>query len=270
MGARNRQLDGDAVQREARAAGGQLGVGVERHERDPRGREREQPRPVPDDGGAVGEREERAERLVDVALRGVRRVVVELGVREHGDSGRQPEQRPVGLVGLHDEPLPRAPAGIGAGRAHRAADEVAGVHVAAAQRVHEHARGRRLAVRAGDGDRRAQACQLAEQLGPVQLAQAAVARRGPFRVLRRDRRGDDELRAVGHVGGVVAGGRFDPDRAKRAGVGRAGGAVRARDGGAQRMRHEREPAHARAADAHEVQPPAGPFGAHGVQRRRRS
>ena len=81
---------------------------------------------------------------------------------------------------------------------------------AAAQRVDEHARRRRLAVRAGDGDRRAQPGELAEQLGAVQLAQAALARRGALGVVGRDRGGDDELGAVGHVGGVVAGDRLDP------------------------------------------------------------
>ena len=130
-------------------------------------------------------------------------------------AGRELEQRAVGLVGLDDEPLPRAPAGVRAGRAHGAADEVARVHPAAAQRVDEHARRRRLAVRAGDGDRRAQARQLAEQLGAVQLAQAALAGRGALGVLGRDRRRDDDLGAVGHVRGVVADGRLDPRRAQR-------------------------------------------------------
>ena len=51
--------------------------------------------------------------------------MVELGVGEHGDLRRQREQRAVGLVGLDHEPLARAPAGVGAGRAHGAADEVA-------------------------------------------------------------------------------------------------------------------------------------------------
>ena len=62
------------------------------------------------------------------------------------------------------------------GRADGAADEVAGVHPAAAQRVDEHARRRRLAVRAGDGDRRAQPGELAEQVRAVQLARRARGR----------------------------------------------------------------------------------------------
>ena len=111
--------------------------------------------------------------------RGVGRVVVELGVGEHGDPRRELEQRAVGLVGLHDEPLPRPPAGVGARRAHLAADQVARVHPAAAQRVHDHARRRRLAVRAGDGDRRLEAGELAEQVGAVQLAAALAPPRAP-------------------------------------------------------------------------------------------
>ncbi len=51
-------------------------------------------------------REELAERLVHVEPRAVGAVVVELGVREHGDVGMQLQQRAVGLVGLDDDPLP--------------------------------------------------------------------------------------------------------------------------------------------------------------------
>ena len=231
----------------------------------PVGRQREQLRAVPDHRRAVGEREERPERLVDVALGRVGRVVVELGVGQDGDPGRELEQRAVGLVGLDDQPLPRAPAGVGPRRADGAADEVARVHPAAAQRVHEHARRRRLAVRAGDRDRRAQPGELAEQVGAVQLAQAALARSGALGVVGRDRAGDHDLGAVGHVGAVVADRRLDADRAQRAGVGGAGGAVRARDARSERVGDEREPAHPGAADPDEVQLASSPLGAHGGQ-----
>ena len=70
---------------------------------------------------------------------------------------------------------PVSPAGVGARAADLAADQVARVRPGAAQRVHEHARGRRLAVGAGDRDRRLQARDLAEQVGAVQLAAPARA-----------------------------------------------------------------------------------------------
>ena len=101
-------------------------------------------------------------------------------------SGSSSQQRAVGLVGLDDEPLPRAPAGVRARRAQLAADEVAGVH----RRSRSSAwatieRGRRLAVRAGDGDR-------APQRGEL----ARAARRGAARAARaRGRRALGVVRA---------------------------------------------------------------------------
>ena len=56
------------------------------------------------------------------------------------------------------------------GRAQLAADDVGGVEAGAAQRVHGHRRGRRLAVGAGDGQAAAQRGDLGEQVGPVKLA----------------------------------------------------------------------------------------------------
>ena len=104
--------------------------------------------------------------------------------------GRELEQAAVGLVGLDHEPLPRPPAGVGAGAADLAADQVARVRPGAAQRVHEHARRRRLAVGAGDRDRRLQARELAEQVGAVQLG-----RRRALGVVGRDRARVDDLGA---------------------------------------------------------------------------
>ncbi len=243
---------------EARAALPQLRRrDVERRQRGVAG-EREQLGPVPDDG-LLGQRQERAEGVVDVAARAVGRVVVELGVREHGDPRRELQQRAVGLVGLDHEPLPLPPAGVGAGRADLAADQVARVHPAAAQGVHDHARGRRLAVGAADRDRRLQPRELAEQLGAVQLALAALAGDRPLGVLGRDRARDHDLGALRHVGGVVALGRLDPERAQRREVGRAGRAVGAGDRRAERAGDERQAAHAGAADADEVQRAAAPW-----------
>ena len=100
----------DAVEREARAAGASARASASNGATGiPSGASASSPGRSQTTAARVAEREERAERLVDVALGRVRRVVVELGVREHGDRGREPEQRAVGLVGLDDEPLPRPP-----------------------------------------------------------------------------------------------------------------------------------------------------------------
>ena len=185
-------------------------------------------------------------------------MMVELGVREHGDGGGELEQRPVGLVGLDHEPLPFPPARVRPRRAHRAADQVARIHPHRAQRVHEHARGRRLAVRPGDRDRRPQARELAQQLRAMELTQAPLAARRALRVAGRDRGGDHELGPGGDVVRGVPGDRLDPGGAQRCPVGRARRAIGPGDLGAERTGDHGKAAHARAADADEVQPPAGP------------
>ncbi len=73
-------------------------------------------RPVPDDRRGLGARQEGAEGVVEVEPRAVGGVVVELGVGEHRDLGRELQQRAVGLVGLDDDPLAAPPAGVVAGR----------------------------------------------------------------------------------------------------------------------------------------------------------
>ena len=96
-------------------------------------------------------------------------------------------------------------------------------------------------------------------VGAVQLAARPVRALG---VVGGDRARDDDLGAGGDVGRVVADGRLDPGGAQRAAVGRAGGAVGARDARAERVRDEREAAHPGAADPHEVQLAACPGIAH--------
>ena len=228
VGARDRQLDLEAVEDEARAARRQLRRRVEGPQPGAVAGQREQRRAIPHHG-VLRRGEERAERRLDVALGGVGRVVVELGVREHRDLALELEQRAVGLVGLDDQPLPRPPAGVRAGRAHLPADEVAGsapaprsawtsmLEVVVLPWVPETAIvGRR---RVSSPSRSARCSSLA----------AARA----LRVLGRDRGRVDDLGAVRHVGGVVAHDRLDPGLAQTRGVGGAAGAVRAGDLGAE-------------------------------------
>ena len=81
--------------------------------------------------------------------------------------GVQLEQAAVGLVGLDDQPFAVGlQSALVPVRADLAADQVAR---AAPQGVHEHRRRRGLPVRAGDGDRRLEPRELAEQVGAVQL-----------------------------------------------------------------------------------------------------
>ncbi len=247
--ARHRELDRHAAEREPRAARLKL------HVLRPRDASREA-----FEAGLVAQHhivrqlQEGAEGVVDVALGGVGRVMVELRVGQHGDPARELEQRAVRLVGLDHEPLARPPAGVRAGRADLATDQVAGVHSASAQRVDDHARRRRLAVGARDRDRRPQPCDLAQQVGAVQLAQPPLPRGRPLGIVGRDRAREHELCAFRHVGGVVREGGEPGAREVR----RVGRAVGAADLRAKLAGNDCEAAHAGPADADKVQPAAPP------------
>ena len=225
--------------REARAARRQRDAGgVVRH--DGAVAQREEVRTVPDDRlGRAGQ--ERAIGVAQLAERRVRGVVVELDVGEHGDVDVQAQHRAVGLVGLDDQPLPRPPRRVRAGRRQRAADEVAGIEPAA------------------DGDDALEGGELGEQVGARVDGQAAVERGEPLGVVGRDGAREDDLdvAAWGHVGRIVAGARVDAGR-PQAGQRRRIDAVAAAHRRAERGRDERVAAHARAADPHDVQAPAGP------------
>ena len=176
--------------------------------------------------------------------------MVELGVGEDRDLGIELEQRAVALVGLDHDPLPAPPARAETGPRQLGADHEGRVKAGAAQGVGGHRRGRRLAVRAGDGQAALERRDLGEQIGPVQLA----ARRHALGILGRDRGRVDDLGAGGHVLGGVADPRLDPVLAQPGRVGRLG-AIRAGDPGPERAGDQGQAAHAGAADADEVQLP---------------
>ena len=99
-------------------------------------------------------------------------MVVELGVGDHRDVGAS-----LSRSGRTRRPRPRATPRSPSRRwrpssGPRRRPGSSGPR--AAQGVHDHARRRRLAVGAGDGDRRLQAGELAEQVGAVQLAARAA------------------------------------------------------------------------------------------------
>ena len=137
-------------------------------------------------------------------------MVVELHVGQHRDLHREREHRAVGLVGLHHQPLARAPVRVGQTATDGGTHQPAGLHAGGAQDVHEHRGGGRLAVRARHRDRAPQRAQLAQQLRAGPLAQPPLARRRPLGVLGRHGAGVDDLHALagGQVGGVVADARL--------------------------------------------------------------
>ena len=100
----------------------------------------------------------------------------------------------------------------------------------------------------GDRDASPQRCDLSEQIRAVKLAPA----RGLALGVPRGHGGRvHDLRTGGHVGGGVADQRLDPVLVQALRVARLG-AVRARDPGAERLRHERKATHAGTTDADEV------------------
>ena len=143
--------------------------------------------------------------------------MVELGVGQHRDLGPEREQRAVGLVGLDDDPLAAPPAGVDPGVAELAADHVRRIEPAAAQDVHDHRRGRRLAVRAGDRQAAAQRRDLREQLGAVKLASLGGAALG---IVGRHRGRVHDLGARGDVLRPVPEHGLDPVLAQALGVAR--------------------------------------------------
>ncbi len=210
---------------------------------------------VPQDR-AVGTVQEGQEGVLHLGLGAVGRVVVELHVGDHRQLGRQAQERAIGLVGLHDHPLPRSPCGVGRGRAQLAADEVARIHVTAQQGVGGHGRRRGLPVRPRDRDAALECGELGQQLATVALDQPTLASGGQLGVVARDRRGEHHLDVVagGQIDRVMADRRGHPGRPHALQVGRlppiAAGHPRAQGVGDQG-----QAAHARPADPDEVQAP---------------
>ena len=93
----------------------------------------------------------------------------------------------------------------------------------------------------------------------MEHGRARSSARGQLGILLRDRGGHHQLSPLGDVGRVVAQRGLDPGLPEPREV-RGLRLVGARDLRAELAGHERESAHARAADADEVQPPSAERG----------
>ena len=138
--------------------------------------------------------------------RAVRLHVLAVDVREQGDRRRQLEERSIALVGLDDHVLAGAEARVAAERAEPAADHRRRIEAGALEHPRHHRRRRRLAVRAGDRDARAQAHELGEHLGARNDRHVPRPRGHDFGVVRGDGRRDDDDVGVADVVGVVSDG----------------------------------------------------------------
>ncbi len=181
-------------------------------------------------------------------------MVVQLHVEDDGDLGRVLVEAAVALVRLRDEDLPGALVRVGAGALQVAADRVRGVQPQVGETDGEHRGGRRLAVRAGHGQRPQPRHQRGQRVGAVQHREAAPVGLDQLGVVLADRAGDDHRRGVRrqmragvpHMDG-------HPEAAQR--VGRRGLAcVTARDPRTAHRQDLRDTGHPRAADPDEVRP----------------
>ncbi len=206
--------------------------------------------------------QERAKRLLQLRQRAEARVVVELDVRQHArsrprgsaSSGRTRRPRP---PATRPPPTPRS----ASRRPIGAPTSQPGSQAGGAQRVHDHRRGRRLAVRARHRDRAPQRAQLAPAApragAPAGPARAPPRARGSPPAPRSSRSAPrPRPRARSRRRGRPAPPAPRPPRSRsRYGRQRAVGAAHL---GAERVRRARVAAHPGAADADEVQPPPAP------------
>ena len=153
---------------------------------------------LPSPHGLRSPREPVLEEGGELRFRPVRRVVVELDVRDGGDLGSQERDRAIRLVALDDEPaLPHAR--VPAELRHDPADDPRRIVAELAQDVRDHRGRRRLSVRAADDDRAAQRDELREELGARPPLDTSRVRRRDDDLEARRRRGlasDVDLDAV--------------------------------------------------------------------------
>ena len=194
---------------------------------------------------------ERRERLAD-ALQ-VRPEVEVLAVdrRDHRPGRRQREEAPVALVGLGHEKFTLAEPRVRTEGVEPPADDRGRVEVGRGEDRGDERGGRRLAVRARDGDAVLHAHQLGEHLRPGDHRDLQAVGLEHLGVVRAHRGGDDDDLGVLDVGRVVTGGDAPAEHAQALGD-RGRREVRAADVVAEVQQHLGDPAHADPADAHEV------------------
>ena len=125
-------------------------------------------------------------------------------IGDDGDVGRQLQKRAVALVGLDHHPVAGAEPRIGAISVDDAAVDHGRVESGGVEQRRHQRGGRRLAVRAGDGDAALEAHELGEHFGAAHDRNASLARCCELRIVALDRGRDDDDRRAAEVGRVVA------------------------------------------------------------------
>lgn len=177
--------------------------------------------------------------------------VIGVDVGDHGHHRLQIQERGVALVGLRDQVAPAAEARVAAGAVQAPADDKGRVAPRLGQQGRDQAGRGGLAVSPGDRDPVTETHQLGEHLGARDHRDAARPRPRDLRVLRPDRGGHHHHIAILDVRRIVADDHAGAERAQ---------ALRDRvlpqigtgDPIAEVDEHLGDPAHAGAADPHQV------------------
>ena len=186
----------------------------------------------------------RLERAVVVEMLGV-------DVRDDRDRRRELEERAVALVGFGDEILAAAETRAGADRLQAAADEDRGIEPALGEHERGEPRRRRLAVRARDGDPLLHAHELREHFRARNHRHALVAREVHLGIVGGDRgRHDDDVGVARVIAAVVV---VDLRAELREAIRHVGPLrIGSRDLESEIDEELGDPAHAGAADSHEM------------------
>ena len=177
--------------------------------------------------------------------------VVGVDIGDHRNDRRQEQKRGIRLVGLGHQEVAAAQSGIGAGGVQATTNDEGRIDTAFGQDTGHQAGRRRLAVRAGDGDAAFQAHQLGQHLGARHDRDLLLSGGDHFRVVGLDGGGHDQRVRAGNIRGGMADHHLDAFAFEAAGR-RAGRYIRAADVEVEVGEHFGNAAHARTADADEV------------------
>ena len=183
--------------------------------------------------------------------------VLVVDIRNHRDRRRQLQERPVAFIRLDDHVIAASEPRVAAEGAQAAADHRRRIEARPLEHQRHHRRGRRLAVRAGDGDAVAKAHQFREHLGARNHRNPAPPRLVHLGIPRLDRRRRHHDIRVADVRSVVPARDADAEAGEpRRHVRRPG--IRAADLVAEVRQQLRDAAHADAADADKMDAAGAP------------
>ncbi len=184
-----------------------IGVGPEPHAPHRRSeplRHASRTRIVPAHDHAPRAAREFRERCLERRERAVALEVVGFHIAHHGHGRRQRQEGAVELIGLDDEQVPAADPRIPMPTSDAAAGESRGVSPGGRQRLRDHHRGGRLAVRSRDRHEGPAGYELSECVGAAYDRDARSPRPLQFGVLRSHGSRDDDRPGSSHMARIVS------------------------------------------------------------------